>query len=78
MRSKSIQKISELGMVLGKLMNYRICATTLFIITVKRSYRGLKTLECGTLWEVVIKKCRKIIKLKDVILVQKVLKIVKV
>jgi hypothetical protein len=70
-----IQKILELGMDLVKLINCKICVITLFIITVKLFYLGQKTLECGMLWEVVIKKWKKIIKLNDVIHVLKVQRI---
>lgn len=77
MQLKSIQKILELGMDLVKLINYKICATTLFIITVKLSYQDQKIQECGTQWEVAIKKCKKIMKLNVVIHVLKVQKIEK-
>ena len=75
MQFRLIQKISELGMDLGKHMNYKICVITLSIITAKQFYQDPKTQECGTQWEVVIKKCRKIMKLKDVIRVLKALRI---
>jgi hypothetical protein len=35
------------------------------IIIAKQYYQGLKIQECGTLWEVAIKKWKKIMKLKD-------------
>ena len=47
----------------------------LSIIIVKQYYQDLKIQECGMQWEVVIKKCKRIIKLRDVILVLKVQKI---
>jgi hypothetical protein len=75
---KLTQKILEHGMDLDKLINYKICAITLFIIIVKQYYLDQKIQECGMLWAVVIKKCKKSTKLKDVILELKVQKIDKV
>mgnify|MGYP006869353340 FL=1 len=62
---KLILKISEHGMDLGKLINCKTCAITLFIITVKQFFQGQKIRECGTQWEAVIKKWTKITKLND-------------
>lgn len=78
MQFKLIQKISEPGMDSDRLTNFKICAITLFIITVKLSFQGQKTQECGMQWGVVIRKWTKIMRLKDVILELKVAKIDKV
>ncbi len=47
------------------------------IIIAKQYCQGLRIRECGTLWEVAIKKCKKIMKLKDVMYELKVQKIEK-
>jgi hypothetical protein len=75
MQYKLIQKILEHGMVLVKHMNFKICATTLYITIVKQFYPDLKIQECGMLWEVATKKWIKITRLKDVLLEPKVAKI---
>lgn len=75
---KLIQKTSELGMDLVKLMNFKTCAIMLFIITVKQFFQGQKIRECGMRWDLVIKKWRKIMRLKDVIQGLKVVKTDKV
>lgn len=76
--SKLIPKISGLGTDWDKLINYKICAITLFITTVKLFFRDQKIQECGTLWEVVTKKWIKITRLRDVMLGLKVVKTEKV
>ena len=78
MLSKSTPKISGLGTDLDKLINYKICATTLFIITVKLFFQDQKIRECGTLWEVVTKKWIKITRPRDVMFGLKVVKTEKV
>jgi hypothetical protein len=75
---KSILKILEPGTDLDKRINFKTCAITLSIITVKQYYHDPKIQECGTLWEVATKKWIRTMKLKDAMLGLKAAKIVRV
>lgn len=53
-------------MDLDKLINFKICAIMLSIITVKQFFQDQKIPECGMQWEAAIKKWIKTTRLKDV------------
>lgn len=70
-----IQKILGLGMAWDKLTNYKTWIIMLSITIVELSYLDLKTQECGTLWDVVMIKWERAIKLNVAILEPKIAKI---
>lgn len=65
MQLKSTPRISGRGMDLDRLMNYRICAIMHFTTTAKQCSQDPKTQECGTQWEVAIKKWIRTTKHRD-------------